>query len=209
MLTTLTCLSGMYAGTGMGLQIMNNFLIEHNMIKTLRGKKFLVKPEIIKPGYMYKIYKENIAFDDDGEIRLQHYCIKEDYTFTIQNEPLHFTDTEFFGELLKCEMFDNLNKKKLNTDDKKLFELCKSKNGTKIEYSNPIKTGDVWYLADKNNNCSILAITNKKDFREMVMKKYEFPFLMTSFIIFNICSLLCFIRWLDGGDEKECNCHRC
>lgn len=230
MLTTLTCLSGMYCGTGLSLNVMNNFLIKHNMIQTLRGKKFLVRPEIIESGCMYKIYKEGIVFDDDGETRQNYHCIKKGYTFTMQNEPSHYDNIDFFGclpkidflcYLSKCELFGNQDSKKLNTDEKKLYDLCKSENGTKIEYSTPIKTGDVWYLCDKNNNCSILAITDKQNFRKMVMEKHEFPFLITSFVMFCILSLWCFVRWLDsdekdcdcyrfgGGGEKDCNCNRC
>jgi hypothetical protein len=201
MLTTLTCLTGLYCGTGATLIAMNNFYIKFNMLQTLKGKKFFVKPVITNEGYMYTLSKEKTIFNDVG-VRNTVYCdTKNGYTFTMEDEPTYKINeySDFSFSQIGTTIFDNQKTiGKLDNNMQELYKTYKTDSKmVKVKYSKLLKTGDVWYLADKNNVCSLMAEMDEKSFKEFVINKYKFPFLVTSYCVFLLLCLACFVRWLD------------
>lgn len=185
MLTTLTCISGLYCGFGQVMNLTNKYMVKLNMIYTWSGKQYLIQPKIIKEGMMYKVSQQGIRFDNDGETHLKYHWSKSNYTFTMEHCP-----TTMSTIVLNNPEVEIVNKDKaldvhvINESHlKSIYDEYKNQN-IMIEYK-LVKNGDVWYLADENNNVSMMTNMNKEQFREHVLEKYKirFTFLVSCLII--------------------------
>ena len=201
MLTTLTCISGLYCGFGHAMNLTNKYMVKLNMIYTWPGKQYLIQPKIIKEGMMYKVSQQGIRFDNDGETYLKYHWSKSNYTFTMEHCP-----TTMSTIVLNNPEVEIVNKDKaldvhvINESHlKSIYNEYKNQN-IMIEYK-LVKNGDVWYLADEINNVSMMTNMNKEQFRKHVLEKYKIRFTFIVSCLFYFLLFACYIRYLTKGDS--------
>lgn len=201
LLTSLTCITGSYWFGSMVLNLINKHSIQQNIIYTLTGKKFLVKPQFIQNGIMYKINSNSspIAFGysfimKDGPV----FDIKNvKNIIMISNNNLYIDNNNY---LKFCEDNGILGWIQYSYDEYggMYYKNIKNEN-IKIEHTDILNYGDVWYLSNKNNWMELIANMKEEEFKKYIIKKYHMPYIKISFALFVVLIMI----WNDYWNPKK------
>lgn len=201
MLPTFTALCGLYYSTGTGLKFLNKHMVKLNMIYTLQGKMYLINPEIKKSGVIYRIYEEGIMYDDVN-IHNKYYGKESGITFTMKNPPTYASPSllEFKcgTKIIDTQSVDNEYYECLEYDSKLLKIVTSYKTSGKkimIETSPIVKNGNIWYLSNNFNDCSIMAYMDKDEFKNYIITKKSLPWIKASGVIFLLLLFQCIITY--------------
>jgi hypothetical protein len=211
MLTSLICASGLYCGVGGVVNMVNKYMVKINMVYTLKGKLFLVKPNLLKEGIFCKISEPNIKFNSDGEICNHYYHKEHSYTFKMENMP-YINNTSnvkiYGGSTLYLNNPTSIKTIQQNPHLETIINKTLVKM-PKLDYSDILKTGDVYYVADKHNNSIMLSI-NPVNFRNDVLQEYkieETPWVFVLFLLLVTYKIISY--FMSYPEEEECKCKRC